>query len=729
MIKRFIARFKSNNKIFYVVTSIGLTTVLFIGSVATEVLVNPVSVTASLPALPAGDIISFTGRGWGHGIGMCQYGANGQANQGRTYQQILSYYYTNTAIGTSTNPVVRVELLSGQGVASVTGTGNFVLKNNSTGAIIAYGTAGQVWSVLPDGTGKLNVRNPQGKIIGTYSSDIRYEPNPVTGSGLLKVTNNGKRYRGFIVIKSATLSSVRIVNNVLLEDYVKGIAEVPAGWPAETLKAQALAARTYAVANIKPSTSPFDLYNDQRSQVYNGYEKEISWMGEKWVAAATATIGKIITYGGKPITAYYFSTCGGSTENSENVWSSVVPYLKAKTCDFCSSSPKYKWATQFTAATLESKLKASAETNFSGKLAGISIVSRKGPRRVGTVSIYSTVGRKDVTGDALRRSLGINSTWFDINALKISGQSVNPSPFSPNGDGLADVANFSYTINTPAKVSINIYTYKGLAATVLNGANKAAGTHIQSWNGRNNLGNIVTDGGYRYVISGRTSTGSVASVSGLIIVRNAPALSNMRASPNPFSPNKDGIREATYISFRLANPAKVTAILYNSNGLQKTVIAQNVSRAAGNRYIKWNGMNASGKVVKDGTYKIKVSAINPYGGSAAEASVKLNGKPVISQVSFLPNPLTPNNDQINDSALVKFTTNCESTLNVYIKDQQGQLVRRLLTNKTYPAGTYSRRWYGKDVNGNVVSKGAYNFFIEAANQSGKKIFKGQIQVN
>lgn len=730
MIGRLIDKIKDSkdNKIFYVFTSVFLAFSVFFGSVATEILVNPVSAPASLPALPADDIISFTGRGWGHGIGMCQYGAYGQAKKGRNYQQILNYYYKDTTIGTSTNPVIRVELLSGQGTAGVTGTGGFVLKNNRTNAVIANGTAGQIWTALPDGAGKISVKNPSGKIVGTYSDPVRFEPNPVTSSSLLKVTNNGRRYRGFVVVRLATTSSVRIINNVVLEDYVKGIAEIPASWPTEALKAQAVAARTYAVSKMNRSAT-FDMYSDQRSQVYMGYEKEVSWMGSSWVSASKATSGKVVKHNGAVITAYYFSTCGGSTENSEHVWSSSVPYLKAKSCDYCSSSPKYKWKVTFKVSDLANKLNASPETRFTGKLAGIGIVSRKGPRRVGTVSIYSTDGRRDVTGDALRRALSLNSTWFDINDLKISGIGVKPNPFSPDGDGVTDRTNFLYTINRNANINIKIYNYKGLAATALNNSSRPAGSNSHPWNGKNDLGNVVVDGTYRYVIAGVTGTGSKASVSGLVIVKNAPVLTNVRASPNPFSPNGDGDLDRTYIRFTLDKKAKVSVKIFNSKGTLVANVADAASRLAGNRLIKWNGLNKYSKIVRDGTYTVKVTAFNNYGSSTQETKVKLNGKPRISGVSFLPNPFTPNGDSINDSALLKLTTNVKSTLNISITDTSGKLVRNLANNKLFEAGIYKRRWYGKDGSGNVVGAGTYNLKIKATNASGTRLITRTIQVD
>ena len=121
-------------------------------------------------------------------------------------------------------------------------------------------------------------------------------------------------------------SGFKVVNRLLLEGYLRGVVprESPSSWPQAALRAQAVAARSYAVRGIKDQ-GDFDLYCTVASQVYNGYDGE----ADSTNAAVKATAGVVPTSGGRPIVAYFFSTSGGHTENIENVWGgSPVPYLK-----------------------------------------------------------------------------------------------------------------------------------------------------------------------------------------------------------------------------------------------------------------------------------------------------------------------------------------------------------------------------------------------------------------
>ncbi len=141
-------------------------------------------------------------------------------------------------------------------------------------------------------------------------------------------------FRGIVEVRRSPISdNIWVVNTLELEDYMKGIAEVPSGWPTEAQKAQMIAARTFAVKKRAESTNNdiFDVYDDTRSQVYYGYNYEAA--KPELVAAAQATKGLVITYQGQPINAYYFSDSGGYTENVENVWGKGNPaagyaYLK-----------------------------------------------------------------------------------------------------------------------------------------------------------------------------------------------------------------------------------------------------------------------------------------------------------------------------------------------------------------------------------------------------------------
>ncbi|NOT47955.1 MAG: SpoIID/LytB domain-containing protein, partial [Acidobacteria bacterium] len=141
---------------------------------------------------------------------------------------------------------------------------------------------------------------------------------------------NGKAYRGKIEVFVNARGSLTVVNVVSLEDYLLGVVPAELGLPQlEAQKAQAIAARTYAVANINGyGAQGFDMVPTVWSQVYKGVSIETA-MGTR---AVRETTGMIATYKGKPIMAYFTSTCGGRTENSENIFDTAEPYLRGVEC-------------------------------------------------------------------------------------------------------------------------------------------------------------------------------------------------------------------------------------------------------------------------------------------------------------------------------------------------------------------------------------------------------------
>ena len=147
---------------------------------------------------------------------------------------------------------------------------------------------------------------------------------------IVPVLYNGKAYRGRIEVFVNARGSLTVVNAVSLEDYLLGVVPNELSLPAlEAQKAQAIAARTYAVANIGQfGTQGFDILPTVRSQVYQGFSSE-SRMGTQ---AVMETRGVFASYRGKPINALYTSTCGGRTENSENIFDFNEPYLRGVEC-------------------------------------------------------------------------------------------------------------------------------------------------------------------------------------------------------------------------------------------------------------------------------------------------------------------------------------------------------------------------------------------------------------
>jgi stage II sporulation protein D len=149
---------------------------------------------------------------------------------------------------------------------------------------------------------------------------------------------------------------LRVVNVVALESYLQGVVagEVPYSWPAEVLKAQAVAARSYALANLVEG-KPFDLYSDVRSQVYLGVAGEKPSTNE----AVADTAAEVVLYGGKVATTYYFSTSGGKTASALDVFGFDVPYLKSRPDPWDKASPHHRWGPVLLGArTVQSKLGA-----------------------------------------------------------------------------------------------------------------------------------------------------------------------------------------------------------------------------------------------------------------------------------------------------------------------------------------------------------------------------------
>jgi stage II sporulation protein D len=145
---------------------------------------------------------------------------------------------------------------------------------------------------------------------------------------------NEKAYRGRLEVFANTRGSLTVVNVVALEDYVRGVVPnelSPGGWPElEALKAQAVAARTYAVSNLgRFAAEGYDLTPDTRSQVYGGRSTEHPLTDR----AVNETRGRVVTYAGRPINALYTSTCGGRTEDAENIFGGEAPaYLRGREC-------------------------------------------------------------------------------------------------------------------------------------------------------------------------------------------------------------------------------------------------------------------------------------------------------------------------------------------------------------------------------------------------------------
>ena len=429
---------------------------------------------ASIPAF-----FSFRGAGWGHGVGMSQYGAAAMARHGYTEAQILTHYYVGTRVEMlpvtgSEDPegdaTVRVQVF-GSGNDSKTDTRLWVESPGeaATGSwTLSFFTASS--KPLPDGgvPRTLTGTREQDIAIHASGSTITATANGVSASGSIVVltwegttyqdpaseetpfvrilgadgesASNGTYRHGKLIIGTAGGTRLNIVNLLKLNtEYLYGIAEVPSSWGTEALQAQAIAARNYAVAHRSyRSSCDCQLYDDTRSQNFTGWNKESQgetgeW-GARWVAAVDATStpdrkqGMMLTYGsggvGHLVTAFYFSSSGGQTENSEDVWSAALSYTRS-VADPWSADPEIVNPN----ATWEKTIDQATVASIFGlpDVVRIDVVARTGPSEFAGVTSLRAVSSSGATStingmEKVRTTLGLKSAWVrGIVALAVEG--------------------------------------------------------------------------------------------------------------------------------------------------------------------------------------------------------------------------------------------------------------------------------------------------------------------
>ncbi|CAA9493863.1 MAG: SpoIID, partial [uncultured Solirubrobacteraceae bacterium] len=219
---------------------------------------------------------------------------------------------------------------------------------------------------------------------------------------------------------------------------VRGVVawESPSSWPIEALKAQAVAARTYAITTSKGGDG-WDQYADTRSQVYGGISAETPTTD----AAVGATSGHVVTYRGAPVVTYFFSTSGGRTEDVENVWpgASPSPWLRSVEDPFDTSSPRHRWTpVRMTLPEAEKKL----EGLVKGRLRGIKVLQRGRSPRIVAADVVGSQGRTRVSGATLRLRLALHDTWayFTTVSSRRTAPPSSPLPSLPPGTSAGGVA-------------------------------------------------------------------------------------------------------------------------------------------------------------------------------------------------------------------------------------------------------------------------------------------------
>ena len=296
---------------------------LFLLPVLGAALLLPGGASPQTPPAVTATTFVISGRGWGHGVGMSQWGAYGYAKHGVTYDKILAHYYPGTTLGPSPLGKINVLLVEGAGRVVVSSPD----PSRSRAATASFASSRPATIAL-DSKLSIAVRpRPAG----------RAAPRParlLAGQEPALAEEPVSRARSLF---DRMARSCSVINSVSLESYVRGVvsSEMPSQWPVEAVKAQAVAARSYALAHRRGGG--FDVYNDTRDQVYGGISAETP-TGDQ---AVLGTKRQVLLYDGKVAQTFFFSSSGGRTAAVTDVFASAksIPYLVAVSDPYDTFSP------------------------------------------------------------------------------------------------------------------------------------------------------------------------------------------------------------------------------------------------------------------------------------------------------------------------------------------------------------------------------------------------------
>ncbi|MFN8233315.1 MAG: SpoIID/LytB domain-containing protein [Actinomycetota bacterium] len=377
---------------------------------------------------------TFYGSGWGHGLGLSQWGAYGLAKQGWGAERILEHFYTGAEVGSVAKPPgdIRVGLTTGERRVHLTAKAGPVrlwVRRPLEGTLVGKIPAGQTWTVEGAADG-YRVLDAAGAPVGdrTWGGRAFHLFATYTGEGARAiVAEGGSTYnRGFLEFNLTACASacrIRLIAVLPFEEYLLGIGEVPSSWPMEALRTQAIAARSFALYRMRSSGLRGDcnchVQDGSNDQVYVGWDKEGGTDGERWVRAVDSTVGRIVTYAGKVALTVFTASDGGHTEDLPVQWGTpleLYPYL-AGVCDpgeYTSANPWTDWNRAFTVAQVTSAL--APYTGAIGSVSGFGRATRGVSGRIDDIVVRGADGTATVSGAELRSALSLpdDRVWINV---------------------------------------------------------------------------------------------------------------------------------------------------------------------------------------------------------------------------------------------------------------------------------------------------------------------------
>jgi SpoIID/LytB domain protein len=410
---------------------------------------------ADPPAVAAPSTFTIVGGGYGHGIGMSQYGAPGMALRGASAGRIISFYYGGAQARPATLPAtVRVGLLQagrdpstggrlgrvlvrGVEVPGRGGSGRFSVSGVTPGGRTVKRTlSGHVtWSIKPESGGTSVFDLSRRRVFGPTKAGsgvvVRFETAQPPARLSLPQTGQQLRWGRLdvhLVRDDQGVTRPRAVAVMPFNRYLRGLAEMPGSFANEALRAQAIAARSYALVAVQTRGQHHGygnwdgcdcaLYATVRDQAYASYPKEVGYYGSRWVEAVRGTGSLVVRYGTRIVQAFYSSSSGGYTSSNSQSGSDPLPWFPSRSDDpydrggGSHRNPNFRWTKRISAAGLGAKLGIGTAT---------AVRETKLPSWGGRVSRVKVEGVKDgrrtsatVTGTWFRKAYSLKSTKFHI---------------------------------------------------------------------------------------------------------------------------------------------------------------------------------------------------------------------------------------------------------------------------------------------------------------------------
>lgn len=312
---------------------------------------------------------------------------------------------------------------------------------DSLRAALALATPELVWETLPGDFGRMHVLSQDGRLLFVYANLSGFILRAQTSGAFMSV--EGRQHRGAFEFTLNHLNRFMVVSLMHVDDYLKGVVprEMPASWPLEALKAQAVVARTYTYANRnKHAALGFDLCHlSTCCQAYGGVE----WEHPNSNRAVDETRGVIALFNGRPASTFYHSDSGGHTENVEHVWTRAIPYLIGVPDPFgaLAGSTHTRWERELTQA----EMREIARFNGTdvGDVLAVQVESRFPSGRVSNLAIIGTAGRLSLTRQQPRLPDGsaglfaLRSTMYTVTgrAAPVAVQSAHGTSSLPGLHG------------------------------------------------------------------------------------------------------------------------------------------------------------------------------------------------------------------------------------------------------------------------------------------------------